>query len=85
MFMPKCGVGPSNIRTDSGQNTLYCTLNKPVKLQLHSKDVDHSFYVPAFRIKKDIIPGRVNTTWFLPTRVGSYEVYCAEYCGLMHS
>jgi cytochrome c oxidase subunit 2 len=72
---------PDGFQTD----TLYCALNKPVKLQLHSKDVDHSFYVPAFRIKKDIIPGRINTTWFLPTRVGSYEVYCAEYCGLMHS
>ena len=66
-------------------DTLFCPVNKPVKVLLHSKDVDHSFYVPAFRVKKDVIPGRVNTAWFLPTRIGSYDVFCAEYCGLRHS
>jgi len=66
-------------------DTLFCPVNKPVKVLLNSEDVDHSFYVPAFRVKKDVIPGRINTAWFLPTRVGSYEVYCAEYCGLNHS
>jgi cytochrome c oxidase subunit 2 len=69
------------IQTD----TLFCEVNKPVKVLLNSKDVDHSFYVPAFRIKKDVIPGRINTAWFLPTRVGNYDVLCAEYCGLRHS
>jgi len=69
------------IQTD----TLFCEVNKPVKVNLYSKDVDHSFYVPAFRIKKDVIPGRVNTAWFLPTRIGNYDVLCAEYCGLRHS
>ncbi|MCL5028802.1 MAG: cytochrome c oxidase subunit II [Bacteroidetes bacterium] len=66
-------------------DTLFVPLNKPVKVLLHSRDVDHSFYVPAFRIKKDVIPNRTNTEWFLPTRVGSYDVLCAEYCGLRHS
>jgi cytochrome c oxidase subunit 2 len=66
-------------------DTLFCPVNKPVKVLLNSEDVDHSFFVPAFRVKKDVIPGRVNTAWFLPTRIGSYDVYCAEYCGLMHS
>jgi cytochrome c oxidase subunit 2 len=72
---------PDGFLTD----TLYCPVNKPVKVLLHSKDVDHSFYVPAFRVKKDVIPNRVNTAWFLPKRVGSYDVFCAEYCGLRHS
>ena len=72
---------PDGFMTD----TLFCPVNKPVKVLLHSKDVDHSFYVPAFRVKKDVIPGRVNTAWFLPTRVGNYDVFCAEYCGLRHS
>lgn len=66
-------------------DTLFVPLNEPVKVILHSRDVDHSFYVPAFRIKKDVIPGRTNTEWFLPTKVGSYDVFCAEYCGLRHS
>jgi cytochrome c oxidase subunit 2 len=72
---------PDGFQTD----TLFCPLNKPLKVLLYSKDVDHSFFVPAFRIKKDVITGRVNTAWFLPTRVGSYDVFCAEYCGLRHS
>ncbi len=66
-------------------DTLYVPLNKPVKVLLHSRDVDHSFYVPAFRIKKDVIPNRTNFEWFLPTRLGTYDVFCAEYCGLRHS
>lgn len=66
-------------------DTLFVPLNKPVKVLLHSRDVDHSFYVPAFRIKKDVLPNRTNDAWFLPTRAGSYEVLCAEYCGLRHS
>lgn len=71
----------NGIETD----TLYVPLNQPVKVMLHSRDVDHSFYVPAFKMKKDVIPGRVNTAWFNPERLGTYEVMCAEYCGLRHS
>lgn len=66
-------------------DTLYVPLDQPVKVLLHSRDVDHSFYVPAFKMKKDVIPGRVNTAWFNPERLGTYEVMCAEYCGLRHS
>ncbi len=72
---------PNGVETD----TLYCPINKPVKVLLHSRDVDHSFYVPAFRIKKDVIPSRTNFEWFLPKRLGTYDVFCAEYCGLRHS
>lgn len=66
-------------------DTLYVPLNQPVKLLLHSRDVDHSFYIPAFRIKKDVIPGRTNWQWFIPTRTGTFQVFCALYCGLDHS
>ncbi len=66
-------------------DTLFVPINKPVKVLLHSRDVDHSFYIPAFRIKKDVIPNRTNFEWFLPTRLGTYDVFCAEYCGLRHS
>lgn len=72
---------PNGIVTD----TLYVPLNKPIKVRLHSRDVDHSFYVPAFKTKEDVIPGRTNTAWFDPMRLGTYEVMCAEYCGLRHS
>jgi cytochrome c oxidase subunit II len=64
---------------------LYLPVNKPVKLLLYSPDVIHSFYVPAFRIKEDMVPGKENYMWFVPTVEGSYEVLCAEYCGLRHS
>ncbi len=57
----------------------------PVKLKLVSADVLHSVFIPAFRIKEDIIPGRDKLMWFIPQREGSYDLYCAEYCGLKHS
>jgi cytochrome c oxidase subunit II len=66
-------------------NELYLPVNKPVKLYLFSPDVIHSFYVPAFRIKEDLVPGKNNYTWFIPTLEGSYDILCAEYCGLRHS
>jgi cytochrome c oxidase subunit 2 len=72
---------PNGVETD----TLYVPLDKPIKVRLHSRDVDHSFYVPAFRVKKDVIPNRTNTAWFQPTQLGTYDVFCAEYCGLRHS
>src|SRR3974390_825187 len=52
---------------------------------MSSQDVIHSFYVPAFRIKQDVLPGRYTTTWFRPTKVGTYHLFCAEYCGTEHS
>jgi cytochrome c oxidase subunit 2 len=60
-------------------------VGKPVRLLLTSQDVIHSFYVPAFRIKQDAIPGAYTQTWFEVTKPGSYRVMCAEYCGLKHS
>lgn len=66
-------------------DTLFVPTGKPVKLELNSVDVNHSFYIPAFRIKEDAVPGRKNYLWFEPTEDGEYFVECAEYCGLSHS
>jgi cytochrome c oxidase subunit 2 len=66
-------------------NELHVPVGRPVKLTLTSEDVIHSFYVPAFRIKQDAVPGRYTTVWFEATKVGSYHLFCAEYCGTMHS
>jgi cytochrome c oxidase subunit 2 len=66
-------------------NELHVPLGQPVKLSITSQDVIHSFYVPAFRVKRDAVPGRVNTCWFKPTQVGRYHLFCAEYCGTEHS
>lgn len=64
---------------------LYLPVNKPVKLLLYSPDVIHSFYIPAFRIKEDMVPGTENYMWFIPTAQGSFDVLCAEYCGQRHA
>ncbi len=76
-----------NFKYSNGKisDTLYVPINKPVKIILHSLDVNHSFYIPAFRVKKDVIPGRENTSWFKATEVGAFPIFCAEYCGLNHS
>ncbi len=59
--------------------------NRPVRLLMTSRDVIHSFYVPDFRIKQDVIPGRYTETWFEATKPGRYRIYCAEFCGTWHS
>ena len=64
---------------------LHLQLGKPVKILLRSLDVVHDFYVPEFRAKMDMIPGTVTYYWFTPTRVGTFEVLCAELCGPGHS
>lgn len=64
---------------------LYVPENTPVKLEMTSKDVIHSFYVPAFRIKMDTVPGMQTYTWFLSGKPAEYEIQCAEYCGTRHS
>jgi len=64
---------------------LHLQLGKPVKVLLRSLDVVHDFYVPEFRAKMDMIPGMVTYYWFTPTRVGTFEVLCAEMCGTGHS
>lgn len=63
---------------------LHLLINKPVKILLRSTDVLHDFYVPEFRAKMDMVPGMVTHFWFTPTRVGTYEILCAELCGVGH-
>jgi len=69
----------------SSNSILYVPKGRPIKLAMTSRDVIHSFYVPAFRIKQDVIPGRTTTTWFEATKLGAYPILCAEYCGTGHS
>jgi len=64
---------------------LIVPLNTPVKIKLVSVDVIHSLFIPEFRIKSDMIPGREKSMWFLPQVEGQYKIFCAEYCGLQHS
>jgi cytochrome c oxidase subunit 2 len=66
-------------------DTLHLSVNQPVRLQLISDDVIHSFYVPEFRAKMDVMPGRKHSMWFKPTLVGNYKLFCTEYCGEGHS
>jgi len=66
-------------------NELHIPVNRDVRLTMTSEDVIHDFYVPAFRTKADVLPGRYTTEWFRPTRVGAYHIFCAEYCGTKHS
>jgi cytochrome c oxidase subunit II len=66
-------------------NELHVPLGTPVRLNMTSEDVIHSFYIPAFRVKADALPGRYTTTWFRATRPGRYHLFCAEYCGTEHS
>jgi cytochrome c oxidase subunit 2 len=66
-------------------NELHVPLGRPIKLTMTSQDVIHSFYVPAFRVKQDVLPGRYTSLWFEPSQVGRYHLYCAEYCGTNHS
>lgn len=66
-------------------NELHVPVGKPLKFTMISEDVIHSYYVPAFRIKKDVIPGRYTNMWVTPTKVGRYHQFCAEYCGTQHS
>jgi cytochrome c oxidase subunit 2 len=66
-------------------NTLHVPVGRPVKLTMTSEDVIHSFYIPAFRVKMDVLPGRYTELWFKPTKTGVYHLFCAEYCGTKHS
>lgn len=64
---------------------LFLALNKPAKMELRSLDVIHGFYIPAFRIKEDVVPGKENYTWFIPTRLGSFDIECTVICGVNHA
>lgn len=76
-----------NFRYENGKESpdLIVPVNKSVKIDLVSIDVLHSLFIPAFRIKSDMVPGMEKKMWFLPQREGDYDLYCAEYCGLQHS
>ncbi|HEX3905722.1 MAG TPA: cytochrome c oxidase subunit II [Polyangia bacterium] len=73
------GEGPNAIAT------LHVPANRPVRLLMTSRDVIHSFFVPDFRIKQDVIPGRYTETWFEATKPGHYQILCTQYCGTWHS
>ncbi len=66
-------------------NELHIPVGRAVKLIMSSEDVIHSFYVPAFRVKADVLPGRYTSIWFKATQPGEYHLFCAEYCGTKHS
>ncbi len=66
-------------------NQLHVPVNRDVKLIMTSQDVIHSFYIPAFRMKQDVLPGRYTVEWFRATKPGVYHLFCAEYCGTQHS
>jgi len=72
----------------SGQreiNELHVPVGQPVKLIIGSEDVLHAYWVPAFRMKMDAVPGRTTTMWFEAAKAGEYQLFCAEYCGMSHS
>jgi len=64
---------------------MYVPVGRPVKLMMSSTDVLHSFFIPAFRVKQDLIPNRYTSLWFEATEVGEYQIFCTEYCGTQHS
>ena len=66
-------------------NQLHVPVGRDVKLIMTSQDVIHSFFVPAFRMKQDVLPGRYTVAWFHATKAGTYHLFCAEYCGTQHS
>ncbi len=72
---------PNGIITD----TMFVPLNKPVLVNVNSSDVIHSLFIPAFRVKQDVVPGNKNFLWFIAQKEGTYDIFCAEYCGLRHA
>lgn len=66
-------------------NELRVPVGKPVKLVMTSKDVIHGFFVPAYRQKQDVLPGRYTYLWLLPERAGTFDIFCSQYCGTGHS
>jgi len=66
-------------------NELHVPLGRPVKLTMTSEDVIHDFFIPAFRVKKDVLPGRYTSLWFEPTKLGTFHLFCAQYCGAFHA
>lgn len=66
-------------------NELHVPVNKDIKLIMTSQDVIHSFFIPAFRVKQDVLPGRYTTLWFRATQTGTYHLFCTQFCGTEHS
>ena len=66
-------------------NELHVPVNKDIKLVMTSQDVIHSFFIPAFRVKQDVLPGRYTTLWFRATQTGTYHLFCTQFCGTEHS
>ena len=66
-------------------NELHVPLGQATRLHMISQDVIHSFFIPAFRVKQDVLPGRYTELWFRPTKVGRFRIFCTEYCGTDHS
>jgi cytochrome c oxidase subunit II len=66
-------------------NELHVPINRNVRITLGSEDVLHDYYIPAFRVKMDAVPGKLTTMWFNATKPGTYHIFCAEYCGTQHS
>ena len=64
---------------------LYVPVGRPVRVELVSQDVIHGFFLPAFRVKRDVVPGMTNFAWFVATKPGSYDLFCSQYCGTGHS
>ncbi len=73
---------PNGIREN---NELHVPTGRPIKLTMISQDVIHDFWVPAFRVKRDVIPGHYTTCWFEATQPGKYHIFCSQYCGTNHS
>ena len=76
-----------NFIYENGKNSskLYIPVGRPIQVNIESVDVLHGFYMPAFRIKRDAVPGMKNHVWFVATNPGSYDIFCSEYCGTAHS
>ena len=74
--------GKDDLLVDEGE--LHLLLDRPVKFELRAIDVLHNFYVPQFRGKMDMVPGMITYYWITPTRIGEFEILCAEYCGTGH-
>lgn len=64
---------------------LYVPVGRPIRVNLVSTDVIHGFFLPAFRVKRDVVPGMKNHAWFVATKPGSYDLFCSQYCGTNHS
>jgi len=71
--------------TKKKSDTLFVPVGTNIKMEIYSNDVNHSFYIPALRVKEDAIPGRQNHLWFNAEHEGRYDIACAEYCGMNHS